>query len=149
MEIVILPFGDINGPTLHEIYRLRTAIFVVEQKCAYQEVDAHDPRSLHLVARLEQKLIGTARVCPPGTVYPELSIGRVAVSQKHRKAGVGKKIFAAALQAAQEHFPGQRIKLQAQCYLEAFYASFGFETISEPYPDVGIMHVDMLWQPAN
>ena len=40
--------------------------------------------------------------------------------------------------------PGHRIRIGAQQYLERFYASFGFETVSAPYDEDGIMHIDML-----
>lgn len=144
MEVFILPFGDIEAAQLHEMYRLRTAIFVVEQNCAYQEVDRHDLLSRHLLGYQGSELVATARICPPNTVYSQLSIGRISVREDQRGKGLGKEVFAAALKDAQKHYPGQPIKLQAQCYLEQFYAEFGFKTISAPYPDVGIMHVDMI-----
>ena len=40
--------------------------------------------------------------------------------------------------------PAHEIKIQGQCYLEKFYQSFGFKTVTAPYPDWGIMHVDMV-----
>ena len=33
----IKPFGELTLQELHRIYKERTAVFVVEQDCAYQE----------------------------------------------------------------------------------------------------------------
>ena len=41
-------------------------------------------------------------------------------------------------------YPGHAVFLSGQQHLEGFYRSLGFATISAPYLDDGIMHVDML-----
>ncbi|MFP3359712.1 GNAT family N-acetyltransferase, partial [Planococcus sp. SIMBA_143] len=33
-----------------------------------------------------------------------------------------------------------------QEYLKAFYQSFGFKQMTEPYLDDGILHIDMIWE---
>ena len=137
-------FSDLSVNELHELYRLRTAIFVVEQECAYQEVDEHDPKSIHALGFVDDELVACARICPPKTVYQQPSIGRVAVHSRFRGKRYAHELFAASLKRAQEEYPQQAIKIQAQTYLESFYKSFGFTTVSEPYPDFGIMHVDMV-----
>jgi ElaA protein len=40
--------------------------------------------------------------------------------------------------------PGQPIKIAAQRRLERFYLELGFRTVSAPYEEDGIIHVDML-----
>ena len=47
-----------------------------------------------------------------------------------------------------KRFPDKTVQLSAQQYLTEFYASFGFEAISEPYDEDGIMHLDMRRVPA-
>ena len=44
-------------------------------------------------------------------------------------------------------YPGRPIRISAQKYLEKFYGSFGFATVSEPYLEDGIPHVEMLLMP--
>ena len=39
---------------------------------------------------------------------------------------------------------GHAIRIGAQQYLERFYQSFGFVTVSAPYDEDGIQHIDML-----
>lgn len=41
-------FDELSTRELYEILRARTAVFVVEQKCPYQDVDGIDCRSLHV-----------------------------------------------------------------------------------------------------
>ena len=41
-------FEDLDVHTLEEIYRLRVAVFIVEQECPYQEIDGKDGSSLHI-----------------------------------------------------------------------------------------------------
>ena len=57
-------FALFSGPEWHKVLDLRTAIFVVEQKCPYQEVDDKDTNSWHLEVIDQSKLIGTLRVLP-------------------------------------------------------------------------------------
>lgn len=42
MKIVKKHFNTLTPTELHSIYKLRTSVFVVEQNCAYQEVDDAD-----------------------------------------------------------------------------------------------------------
>lgn len=145
----VQPLMQLSATQLHALYQLRTAIFVVEQACAYQEVDEHDPQSVHLLGWQGAELLACARVCPPHTVYTQPSVGRVAVADAHRGKGLGKEIFKRALVQCRQAYPEKEIKIQAQCYLEKFYQSFGFKTVSVPYPDFGIMHVDMIRSKAR
>lgn len=131
---------------LYALFRLRTDIFVVEQGCAYPEVDPIDEKAWHVLGYQEGQLLACARLVPPGLSYPQPSIGRVAVRQDQRGRGLGHAIFAYALSDLQQRYPGAALKIQAQQYLERFYQQYGFRTVSAPYPDVGIMHVDMVLQ---
>lgn len=144
MNIEIKTINGLRADEVHALYQLRTAIFVVEQNCAYQEVDEHDLQAHHLLGYENGQLMACARICAPHSVYQQASIGRVAVKEGFRRKGFGEQLFAVALGQCQELYPAQEIKIQAQCYLENFYKSFGFKTISEPYPDAGILHVDMI-----
>jgi ElaA protein len=52
--------------------------------------------------------------------------------------------MAEALRRVESLVPGQPVKIAAQARLEKFYLDFGFRTVSAPYEDDGIQHVDML-----
>ena len=46
-------FDELDAPTLHDILRLRVDVFVVEQACAYPELDGRDvePATRHIRSR--------------------------------------------------------------------------------------------------
>ena len=56
--------------------------------------------------------------------------------------------MAHAMQRLRDRHRNPTVHLAAQAHLVGFYASFGFEPVSEPYDDDGIDHVDMR-RPAN
>ena len=144
MNWILKSWAELEVNDLYVAYKLRTDVFVVEQGCAYPEVDEHDPNCQHLFAWDGDALAAYARLCPPDTVYPEASLGRIVVAENYRKQGLGKELMQRAILVLQKDFPQRKIKIQAQEYLEGFYASFGFQTITESYPDVMVMHVDMV-----
>ena len=50
------------------------------------------------------------------------------------------------MQKIQEHKQIEVVKIMAQEHLQQYYNRFGFKTVSEPFDDAGIMHVDMVFQ---
>ena len=48
MECVIKHFSELSRDELFEIYKLRVAVFVVEQQSPYPEVDDADPVAYHI-----------------------------------------------------------------------------------------------------
>ena len=38
MELFVKHFSELTAQELYEIYRLRVSVFVVEQKCCYQDL---------------------------------------------------------------------------------------------------------------
>ena len=139
-----LPFAEIDRDLLYELLRLRAAVFVVEQDCAYQDLDGHDRQSLHLCGMARGKLTCYARLNPPDRKHPAAAISRVIVSRRQRGSGLGSILLREALSRCEQHWPGAGIQLSAQQHLVDFYAAQGFRRISAPYDDSGIPHVDMV-----
>jgi ElaA protein len=142
-------FSELRPDDLYAVLRLREAVFVVEQNCPYLDADGRDAGAWHLLgwnqaSGAERSLMAYARVFEPGVRYTEGSIGRVATAQEVRRTGVGRQLMAEALRRLETLAPGEKIKIAAQRRLEAFYAGFGFTTVSAPYEEDGIMHVDMV-----
>ena len=73
-----------------------------------------------------------------------IHLGRVVVPKAHRKDGYGRDLVQTALDYCKEHFPNLPVHAQSQSYLQNFYASFGFEPISDVYLEDGIPHLDMI-----
>jgi ElaA protein len=137
-------FDQLDAPSLYALLAARIAVFVVEQACAYQELDGLDPAALHLSGKLEDgRLVAVARILPPGTRYDQPSIGRVLTLPSMRGTGLGRVLMQRAIEICRQRWPELPIRLAAQQHLEAFYRSLGFVTISDPYDEDGIEHVDM------
>lgn len=141
-------FSELSPEDLYAALQLREAVFIVEQQCPYNDADGRDPHAWHLLGWSAQRsgkdLVAYARVFEPGVRYAECSIGRVVTAPRVRGSGLGKALMAEALRRVERLAPGQAIKIAAQRRLEKFYLELGFRTISEPYEEDGIIHVDML-----
>ena len=135
-------FDELTTAQLHDIYRLRVDVFVVEQHCPYPEIDGADPACLHLFKEEGNQIAAYARLLPPGTTYPSASIGRIIVAPEFRKQSLGFQLLDQAIAAAQKHWPGP-LEIGAQAHLKDFYASRGFNQVGEIYLEDGIPHMDM------
>ena len=71
MELICKHFSELTASELYEIYRLRVSVFVVEQNCAYQDVDEADRTAWHIWLQDEGGIAAYARVLAPGTVFPD------------------------------------------------------------------------------
>ena len=141
-------FSELATKDLYAVVRLREAVFIVEQNCPYPDADGRDPKAWHLLGwiqgKTERTLVAYARIFEPGVRYNEGSIGRVVTAPHVRGTGMGKALMAEALRRMESVAPGQPVKIAAQRRLEDFYLALGFRTISAPYEEDGIIHVDML-----
>ena len=138
-------WAELTPDTLYDFLRLRSDIFVVEQNCAYPDMDGVDPQCEHLCVRgPEKQLVAYLRLVPPGLKAPQPAIGRLVVAQSARKSGLGRTAMLEGIRHCTERYPGQDIFLSGQQHLEAFYSSLGFVTFTEPYLEDGIQHVNML-----
>lgn len=141
-------FRDLSVDDLYAIVRLREGVFIIEQNCPYPDADGRDPLAWHLLGWRDgndgKELVAYARVFEPGIRYHEASIGRIVTAPEVRGTGLGRELMVEALQRTEQLVPDQPIKIAAQRRLEKFYTGYGFKTISEPYEEDGIIHVDMI-----
>lgn len=163
MKWTLCPFDELSAEALYEILALRAEVFVVEQECAYLDPDGKDLKAYHLLGQAgcggsndascngHGELAAYARIFAPGDYLGECSIGRVAVSPRHRGAGLGRELMERSLAAIERLWGDAPVTISAQQYLEKFYASLGFVTLGEPYLEDGIPHIRMrkIPQPAK
>ncbi len=140
-------FYELTVAQLFELFQLRVNVFVVEQQCAYPELDEHDrhAETRHLSGRDESRqLIAYARILPAGLSFPEVSLGRFVVRKDARGQGIGHKLLSEALKEIHTSWPGSAIRISAQDYLQKFYEQYGFTPFSEMYLEDGIPHIEMV-----
>ncbi len=132
---------NLDVVTLHELLRLRQDVFVVEQECAYPDIDGRDlePNTLQFWAG-QGSVDATLRLLrePDGTER----IGRVATARHARGQGLGARLMEAAIAESRSG----SIAINAQAHLEQWYARFGFVRSGEDFLEDAIPHVPMTRQ---
>ncbi|HEY9258434.1 GNAT family N-acetyltransferase [Chitinophaga sp.] len=141
----IKSFEELTTAELYAILRLRSEVFIIEQNCAYQDLDNSDQKALHLMGTAESgQLLAYTRIFAPGIKFTEASIGRVVTSPLARGKGAGRELMERSISELQQHYGKIPIKIGAQQYLQRFYTSLGFEQTSDTYLEDGIPHIEML-----
>lgn len=145
-EITIQPVQ--NEGELLQALAIREVVFIEEQHVPEGiERDAEDARAYHVLAMQRGHAIGTGRLVllsepPKGQGGTWGQIGRMAVLQAHRKAGVGIRLLTAledeARRRAVEH-----ITLNAQLYALEFYRKYGYQPVGTVFEEAGIPHIEM------
>lgn len=87
MQYIVKHFSELTIEELLEIYKLRVSVFVVEQKCPYQEVDDADRNSYHIWFQDEDGIQAYARVMDGGVTFAEPSIGRIIAKKTAVRTG--------------------------------------------------------------
>ena len=141
MELIVKHFSELSTEELFEIYKLRVSVFVVEQKCPYQEVDEADRVAYHLWLKDNDGIQAYARVLPSGVTFPTVSLGRVIAVKRH--CGLGSRIVTAAIQVAETKLNAKEITIEAQVYARSLYEKHGFRKTSEEFLEDGIPHIQM------
>ncbi|MEN5224109.1 MULTISPECIES: GNAT family N-acetyltransferase [Pseudomonas] len=136
---------DLSKDQLYAILQLRTEVFVVEQRCAYQEVDGQDLTgdTLHLMGWQDDKLVAYLRLLDPQSQGGDVVIGRVVTALAARKLKLGHPLLLKGLEAAEHCWPGVPVYLSAQAHLQGFYAQHGFAVVGEEYLEDDIPHIGM------
>lgn len=142
---IIKKFNELTTYELYEILRVRNEVFVVEQKCAYQDCDDKDKNSYHLFCIDNGNIVSYLRILEKGISYEEISIGRVLVVNNYRGKNLAKESMTKAINFIETHLIETSIRISAQAYLINFYKSLGFKEVSEVYLEDDIPHIEMLY----
>ena len=141
-------FDELSTSELYAILKLRQEVFVVEQKCVYQDCDGLDKQAWHLLGmnstETQHPITAYLRVIFPGITANQPTIGRLLTHKKVRGKGVARQLLEEAIIHISRIYRDSPIQLSAQLYLEQFYNSFGFTSTSEPYDEDGIAHIEMI-----
>lgn len=136
--------SDLDPVVLYGILRLRVDVFVVEQGCAYPELDGRDVEEFATqfwTAADDGSVLATVRLLHEGD---ERRIGRVATAETARGHGYA----AVLMRNAVERAAGRAIHLDAQERLEPWYGRFGFARSGPDFVEDGLVHIPMT-RPAD
>jgi ElaA protein len=143
-EVRVAGFDELDVATAYRLWRLRADVFVVEQECAYPDLDGRDtePATRHLWVVDGDLPVGYLRVLEDDDVA---RVGRVVVATSHRGHGVGE----ALMRRAHELTRGLSVVLDAQAHLTDWYTRLGYHAVGPQFLDDGIPHVPMRRDPAT
>ena len=132
-------FASLDPATLYALLRLRVDIFVVEQACAYPELDGRDtePGTWHVWASDGEQPVGYLRMLVEAD--GAYRIGRVCVARGHRGDGLADALMSEALRLAADH----PVVLDGQAYLRGWYERLGFDVCGPQFVEDGIAHLPM------
>ncbi len=141
MEIQIKRFNELTINELYEMLKLRSEVFVVEQNCAYQDIDDKDQHAIHISLVEDGVWLAYLRVLDKGVSYDTASLGRVIT--RARGKGLGLILMKEGIKVVKEVYKANELTISAQCQAVGFYEKLGFEIVSEPYLEDDIPHVKM------
>ena len=144
METFIKSFEELSVEELFRILKARQDVFVVEQNCAYPDIDEADKKAVHIWMEDADGIVAYLRLLPKGVTLEEVAIGRV-LSLKRRKGYAG-RLLELAMKEAQRRYQADIIQLEAQVYAKSLYEKAGFVVTSEEFLEDGIPHVQMTWR---
>lgn len=135
-------FADLSADDLYGIIQLRSAVFVVEQECAFLEPDGRDRESTaeHLWTTDDTGVSATLRLLDDGG--GTWHIGRIAARADVRSRGVAAHLLRAGLDRLGE-LGATTARIGAQAQLRDWYARFGFTQCGPRYLEDGILHLPM------
>jgi ElaA protein len=137
-------FRDLDPMTFHDLLRLRIDVFVVEQECAYAELDGRDtePDTRHIWLDGTSGPMAYLRVLvEPGGAS---RIGRVATLAAAR----GNGLAGVLLDHVHATTPDPLV-MDAQTYLVPWYTSMGYQRSGPEFIEDGIAHVPMTREPTG
>ncbi|HEY2452504.1 MAG TPA: GNAT family N-acetyltransferase [Scandinavium sp.] len=140
-----LHHSQLTVQQLYALLQLRCEVFVVEQTCAYQDVDGDDlvGENRHILGWRDGELVAYARILKSDAEFEPVVIGRVIVSRAVRGEKLGVQLMEQTLASCQQYWPQKALFLGAQAHLQPFYARFGFSPVTDIYDEDGIPHIGM------
>ena len=135
----IKEWSELSTKEVENIFSLRAEVFVVEQECAYQDIDGKDQKAKHVLGKKNNEIIAYARIFKSGDYFKEASFGRAVVKKTERGKGIGDELVVYSIKNIHE----EEIKISAQSYLKDFYGKHGFVAKGDEYLEDGIPHTAM------
>ncbi len=145
IEWVCKHHSDLGLEQLYAILKLRSEVFVVEQRCAYLDPDGQDldGDTCHLMGWDGDQLVAYLRLLDPESQGGDVVIGRVLTVPAGRGKGLGHEMMEQALKQAEKRWPEVPIYLSAQAHLQGYYGRYGFVVAGEEYLEDDIPHIGM------
>ncbi|MGI9084261.1 MAG: GNAT family N-acetyltransferase [Aeromicrobium sp.] len=135
---------ELTAQDVYDIWRIRDAVFAVEQQVEEEDVDGRDllPTTCHLWLADDDGPTTYLRVYVSDEGVHR--IGRVCTRRDRRGQGLSGQLMS----EVHRRWGGETLVLNAQAHLERWYESFGYRRSGDDFDEAGILHVPMTREPA-
>ena len=132
-------FEELTAREVYEILQIRSAVFVVEQTCVYQDIDGVDLEAWHVFLRDDRGIRAYLRAFWKDETTAQM--GRVLTVDRGK--GLGMEVLQAGIRTVWEEMKAEKIFIEAQTYTIDFYGRVGFRVTGAEFLEDGIPHVPM------
>lgn len=146
MHFEFRTFSKLSSAQVYDVLKLRQQVFMLEQRCLYEDADGLDKNALHLLLYETNELAGYLRIFEPGVKFVETTLGRIVVAIKYRGNEVGYNLIIKGIELAFQQFPSSNIRIEAQSELVSYYNRYGFIEKGDIYVVDDINHIQMVLQ---
>ena len=140
MQFITKEFNQLSTKELYEILKVRSEIFVVEQKMNCLDMDYVDYDSLHCYIMENKKIVAYLRAYKTENNF--VKIGRVLTTT--HGIGLGKELMLKSIIEIKKYFSCEKIELHSQISAVVFYEKLGFKTIGERFLEENVWHISMV-----
>ncbi|SUY66232.1 GNAT family N-acetyltransferase [Clostridium tetani] len=79
-------FKELKCEEIYKILQIRNKIFIVEQKCAYQDCDDRDKKSYHVYVEDKGEIVSYLRILPRKVSYEYLEDNIPHIDMLYKKS---------------------------------------------------------------
>jgi len=141
-SVIRKQWGELTTSELYALLKLRTDVFLVEQKVDEEELDNRDQSAEHFFIADAIGAAAYLRVLfdeSPEHLDAHRIVGRVVVRADRRGEGLAQILLTRVLSL----YGHEAMLLHAQEYVAPLYAKAGFVAFGDPYDEAGIAHISM------
>jgi ElaA protein len=152
-DIIVKRWKDLDTTEVYAMARLRSEVFLREQRVDDVELDWRDLDSgtVHVFIRNGRDIVAYLRTLSapplrnvPGVGVVQRVLGRVVVEPEFRGRGLAGQLVGKAVELHSD----EPVVLHAQTYITGMYEEHGFTSYGEEFDEGGISHVSMV-RPAG
>ena len=140
MQFLTKEFNQLSTKELYEILKVRSEIFIVEQKMNCLDMDYVDYDCLHCYIMENENIVAYLRAYK--TENYSVKIGRVLTTT--HGIGLGKELMLRSIIEIKKYFSCEKIELHSQISAVGFYEKLGFKAIGERFLEENVWYISMV-----
>lgn len=139
-KFIIKPFKELSNIEVFEIARIRTDVFVAEQKITVPEMDDQDITAYHVLLPNQNNTNALAYCRFFLDKDNRYYIGRVATLKEARGQGLASEMLSQVHSFLKKNNLTDTVYLHAQKQVIPFYEINGYQKVGQEFMEAGIPH---------